>query len=253
MATPSISAITRFVFKTFIGNARVAFGFSWPWFVVLVPMQWLWLRVLSYIFEGDWIMFLLLSPLGMLPTLVAFSSFAVNLHRYMLLDELAVGWQRLRLDQFVVWYCMNLFLILVTITAVCAAIIASIWMLALASGFISDQNGTDDMGKALLLFAFSWALALLFASVLGLRLAIRLPAVAIGRTDFGYRQAWRCGAGKISLLLFLFVLSAAIAWVLPLPLLFWIAWKVVWMWLAAVLAVILLTVIYGVCAEGRSV
>lgn len=42
------------------------------------------------------------------------------------------------------------------------------------------------------------------------RLSIKLPAVALGRSDFTFRDAWKAGEGNDWQLLVLFLLNAAI-------------------------------------------
>ncbi len=135
---------------------------------------------------------------------LAFSSIAVNWHRYILLSEVPKGIRKLRLDSSVWRYFGTVLLIcLILIPVLMPAIF---------------------LGNAFLPAYFSiWMLiyVVLVAIPLVNRLSIKLPAVALGRHDFGFSDAMKTSAQNWwQLVVIGFVVSAIsliLGIMLPLP------------------------------------
>lgn len=100
--------------------------------------------------------------------LAAFCSIAVNWHRYILKDEL--GGQPLRLDGLVWRYLGNsLLVVLIAVSPVVLLGLALVFLPPVASVLLVP--------------------AAIVAGTFAMTLSIKLPAVALGRTDFGFRDA----------------------------------------------------------------
>lgn len=123
---------------------------------------------------------------------VAFASIAVNWHRYVLRDEAPLPPSGLRLDHAVWRYAGNAL-------AVGAALVVP----TLAVMAITTQLPPLATVLVLPTLAISAALAM--------TLSIKLPAVALGRADFTFRQAIAAASGSLWPLLGLFFLYVAAA------------------------------------------
>ena len=123
---------------------------------------------------------------------IAFSSMAVSWHRYILRDERAAPW---RLDKLALRYAGNSMLIVV---------MAGVPLLgvALAASMM-------PMRQAPLFSIFVFLPAGLAAGTAITALSIKLPAVALGRNDFGFRDAWGVAKGHLWPILGVFLLNAA--------------------------------------------
>jgi hypothetical protein len=119
--------------------------------------------------------------------LIAFCSMAVNWHRFILRDEIG---SPARLDGPVLRYSGISLLI---------AVLVAVPMLILL--FI----GQMVPGVSLLLLP-----AGLIAGTVVTRLSIMLPAVALGRRDFGFRDAWKASEGSFWPILGVLLLNAAV-------------------------------------------
>ena len=102
-------------FRSTTDNIGFAFHISWPWMLMLLPFN---VAINLYLaFNGmqdpqnlTAQSLLLVIPLA-IASIVAYCSIAVNWHRYVLLDEVAEGWQRLRIDSLIWRYIGNAILI----------------------------------------------------------------------------------------------------------------------------------------------
>ena len=116
----------------------------------------------------------------------AFASIAVNWHRYVLLDEMPVGLQRLRVDGVVWRYAGNLLLVFLIF-----------FLCALPFGFVIALV-LSAFGKASFFLAIPAYIALAFAAISAFyRLGVKFPAIALERRDFGFGDAWRITRGTI--------------------------------------------------------
>ena len=255
-------------FRSTTDNIGFAFHISWPWVLILLPFNvgtnlYMVLNGLETGGEPDpakiGTYFAVAAPL-ILASIVAYASIAVNWHRYVLLDEIAQGWQRLRIDSLT-WRYIGNFILIFLVLLVCAIPIGA------AFGLISFllyalMNGT--MATVLVIPAVVALYA--FAFVVSYRLLVKLPAVALGRSDFSMGDAWRATKGnsfRLLGLLVLFVLCILLiaAGMLVITYLFGllgtlglslaVAIQVMVNWVATILGVTLLTSLYGFFVEGR--
>jgi hypothetical protein len=120
-------------------------------------------------------------------SLVAICSIAVSWHRFILRDEIGPP---LRLDRETLRYCINTLIIMLMV-------LGPILMLALVSLNLPPASSIVLFPAALLLGSIAT------------RLSIKLPAVALGRTDFGFREAWNVSEGNFWPLAAVFALNAA--------------------------------------------
>jgi hypothetical protein len=181
---PSTAALKHSL-KSTLRNLPFAFHASWPWLLIMLPLQLAaafyiknQLPVLDESAPDPKIAMQILSlrmPLGVL-SLVAVSSIAVSWHRFVLMDEVPTGWNRLRVDAIVLRYIGNSLLI--------AALVAGVFFLP-AVFVVAMGDLTQGLGYVLALPLVAAAL------VLATRLNLKLPAIALDRTDFSLRDALR--------------------------------------------------------------
>ena len=185
--------------------------------------------------------------------LIAFASIAVSWHRYILKDEVPQGLARLRLDSVVWRYVGNSILLFLIFFAI-----------GLPFGFLAWAISTAIGLAGTVVFVAILFLAALSTSY---RLSIKLPSIAMERTDIRFADAWRMtsgnfwqfmGLGVVFLLILLGVGLAvgAITSVVGLTsstllLVLIIAIQQVVNWVATILGVTLLTSLYGFFVEGR--
>jgi hypothetical protein len=172
--------------RSVINNIRFAWHVSWPWLALLVPLGIAADFFLPHIDpqatdpatiarNGQTALGLL--ALGAL-SMLAFSSIAVSWHRYILLDEIAQGLGRLRLDRVVWRYFGNTLLVILIVIAACIPPVALL-------SFVTVMLGLGP-GAAT---GVTMAAAGLFAIPLSYRLMVKLPAIAIGNNAFTMREA----------------------------------------------------------------
>lgn len=268
---PVIEAFSHAVRST-TSNLPFAFHVSWPWMAVLLPIL---IAGQLYVLAGvgdsqaTTTRAIPVQVLVGLCAMLAFSSIAVNWHRYVLLDEVPQGRERLRLDDKVWRYFGNAILI-VLIIGICAGVIAlAAILLGIAAGVVSVA--TDTAGFAALVGMLAM-IAFFTVAVFGLaafyRLSIKLPAVALGRSDFGLADAWRSSAGNIWPLTGIAVLYFLVGICFSLVLIAFnalvgfiggsatvalvVAIQLVVNWVLTILGITLLTSLYGFFIEGRS-
>jgi len=256
-------------FRSTTDNIGFAFHISWPWVLILLPFNvasnlYMVLNGLETGGEPNPEMlgkfFAVTIPLA-LASAVAYSSIAVNWHRYVLLDEIAEGWQRLRIDSLT-WRYIGNFILIFLILMVCAIPVAAV--LGLVSYLLISLLGGGESLPVLLIPAAVALYALAF--IVAYRLLVKLPAVALGRRDFSMGDAWRATKGnslRLLGLLILFVLSLLLfaAGMFAITYLFGllgtvglslaVAIQVMVNWVATILGVTLLTSLYGFFVEGR--
>ena len=259
---PVIKALGH-AFRSTTDNIGFAFHISWPWMLMLLPLN---LAVNLYLaFNGmqdpqnfNAQSFLLIVPLA-IASIVAYCSIAVNWHRYVLLDEIAEGWQRLRIDSLTWRYIGNAILIALILFA---GGFVAVLLFSLVSWALSSA-----LGEASLIVIVPGVAALYaYAIVSAYRLSVKLPSVALGRNDFSMGDAWRATEGNfwqilgLVLLFFIclllgglaiFVLTYVIGQLGTLGLSVLIAIQVAVNWVATILGVTLLTSLYGFFVEGR--
>lgn len=270
---PVISA-AKHVAKTVLNNLDIAFKLSWPWIIALVllmilvavmgPSQ---AELVAGIARPSAGFFLLMS-IYMLVFLVAFASIAVNWHRYILLNEIPMGRQILRTDGVVWRYIGNSFLAILII-GIPYAIIGLPLMIFLAKrccalGFSPAM--AQDIPFMIVSF---WPLLILmvFFTAFFYRLSSKLPAIALGRRDFGFGMAMNYTAGNMPQLMGLAIVMMIGLWV-PSWILNVIDQKLLsgmgiagmiisavlqlgYQWIALIIGISLLTSLYGFFAEKR--
>jgi len=147
--------------------------------------------------------------IGALVMAVAFPSIAVNWHRFVLLGEWPRGLNLLRVDRPVWRYLGNLILIGLLaslIVLVPFAILGLFFGIGVDTGnFVVGpdvEGGTAANTESSRYGRFDiWSAvaAGLFGGVY-LRFALKLPAVALGRRDFGISASWRRTKGRFGFL-----------------------------------------------------
>ena len=262
---PVIAAFSH-SFRSTMNNLAFAFHVSWPWMLVLLPML---IAGNLYVVAnikvdtgqfpyGVFAFAFLLSVIQGL----AFASIAVNWHRYVLLDEVPAGAQRLRVDAMVWRYFGNIILISLTIMLM---MIPFGFVFALVAAFLVPSNNIWTL--ALLAIPFYVGLGM-FGFALFYRYGLKLPAIALGRRDFNRRDSVQATSEnfpqlvKLSVLYVVvivaisllgmvanFVLSAAGGNV---GVAIGIATQLVLQWAMTILGITFLTSLYGYFVESRN-
>jgi hypothetical protein len=200
-ALPVLGAL-RHCWRSINGNMGVALRMSWPWIAVIMVIN---LAGDAYLTKAtpdsgamapsDYPILLAIE----LVTMLGISSLAVNWHRYIFLDELPASLAaRLRLDRVVWRYFGNMLAVLAMLAL---AAVAAIVAVALAI----PQQAADAPPP--------WAYALtglliLIAATYFYRLSVKLPAIALGRDDYGFRNALDDTRGNSAALLGFILLQA---------------------------------------------
>jgi hypothetical protein len=179
--------------STVMDQRGPALRMSWPWFLILFVAGFVLFLVApqsvtsvddlanpdpSNSLKGSFAGFLY-----MLLFLVAFTSIAVNWHRYILTNEMPVGATLIRADGLVARYIGNSFLLGLIIMIPLFVGLFLFFGLAKALG---AQGPVAGILGALL--AFAGVIAMLGYAY---RLVIKLPAIALGRTDYTFSNALR--------------------------------------------------------------
>lgn len=191
------------VFKIFGGmldsvieNLGDAFRMSWPWLLVLFPIRLA--GDLFLFFEGisktkplpaQLFTFLAIAYGIALLTAVAFSSIAVNWHRFILRSEVAEGGQRLRLDGLVWRY----FFVGLGIAILLGLVVAG-------AGLVFTLVGVGFAALsptlAIILGVIVGLPLLLFVLGISARWSVKLVAVALGNKEYSLSDAWRATDGN---------------------------------------------------------
>lgn len=245
--------------KSTLNNIGFAFHVSWPWMLIILPFD----------LVGNAYAMLHQAPGKMDPgvavitiavsllTMIAFSSIAVSWHRYILMDEIPQGLQRLRLDATVWRYFGNTLLIILILVAA-----------AIPLGIVVVLLGIMLGEKSAILIIPAYAAAMLAAVSYSYRLGIKLPAIAIGRPAYAFKSALADSVGNfwrfVGLGILVGLISIGFALVVAVPAYFVgqlqnaallyviIAVQLLLNWLATVWTVTMLTSLYGYFAEGRN-
>jgi hypothetical protein len=252
------------------GHIAVAFAISLPWLIILLAVsigRYVHLRanLTGSQDEDQALAFSTGIPLFLI-LMFAFCSIAVNWHRFIFMDEVAAGAGRLRADAFVWRYFGNFLLItlLISLAVMAASLPLAVFLAALQIPAESLQN----------IAAWPWPLRMgvqfvIACLVTGLffRLAVKLPAIALGRRDFRLGNAWSVTRGNTLNLLALAAFNVlavfaaeavsellgatlgrvhdTIGSVLPITL------GLLIQWLVAILGTTILTSLYGYFVEKR--
>lgn len=239
-------------------NIAYAFRISWPWYAVLVPIGIAVGFLVDYVTGGN----PEANPGATLPiylalgviNLLAFSSIAVNWHRYILLDEVPQGSEIFRLDDKTWRYFGNVLLMVLIVAVATMLIVMPLFFLVSLSGSI-------------VLVAFSVVIAMLLTGILFFRLGVKLPSIALGRGDFLFKDSWKATQGNnVPLfLIFLFEFAVIIAALLILLLVQFIMALINPMlgvavsavlqlainWIFSIFGITILTSLYGFFVEER--
>jgi hypothetical protein len=253
-----VAGALRHCWRSITANRDVAIRMSWPWMVVIMAIN----AIGDAFVVSTSPSAAAMDPAGypvLLATLLGVSSLSVNWHRYIFLDEAPAGFmERLRLDRVVWRYFGNMLIIIATLVLAATIALIAVAMVAPSPGDVANPPASVYAITALLIFA---------AAIFFYRLAIKLPAIAIGRTDYGFRNALADTRGNVAALAGFILLqglafvaviatlviageiarplSAGARYVLLTPLIVAINW------LGILWNVTVLTSLYGFFAEGR--
>ena len=257
---PVLDAFSH-AFRSTINNLAFAFHASWPWMAVLLPVL---IAGNLYVYaetggnpEQQTVGSVVTSfAIGVI-TMLAFASIAVSWHRYVLLDEMPEGIQRLRIDATVCRYFGNLLFISLMLGLAC--VLAYILFLSLT--FSRSGIGTIIAVPGMIAM-------LLFATNAFYRLGVKLPAIALGRHDFGLGDAWRITSGNfwqmVGLGILYFLLGAAAALIIgaigyslgmlgaTLGIALSVSIQLVLQWMLTIFGITILTSLYGFFVENRN-
>lgn len=242
-------------------NLPYAFRISWPWYVIVIPLIIVANLLLSYAAGGD----LMQAPgMNLVNSLVsgaligfAFASIAVNWHRYILLDEVPDAGGILRVDDKTWRYFGNILLIFVLLVAAGMVVGVPLGIL----GGIAFANAAQYLPIVLLIIIVP------IVSTLALRLSVKLPAIALGRGDFGLRDAMSAtrenllpiflvALFEVALFVGALIVIGAISYVFHLvsPALaaaLAFALQFAANWIITIFSITVLTSLYGFFVEGR--
>jgi hypothetical protein len=248
--------------RSVLDNIRFAFHISWPWMLAILPVH-----VASNVFvamnppaEGQPYEPRVMAAIFIsgLASMIAFSSIAVSWHRYILLDQVPQGMQRLRLDGTVWRYLGNT--ILIALIVFLGSLIPGFVI-----GFVAALLGpAAPFVTVPALFVLSGLAVSYFY-----RMSVKLPAIALERQDYMIRNALNDTQGNTLRFVVLFLLVLAIVLTIAsvlaglnyvvtgigggVGLYVIIALQLVLNWIATVWGVTMLTSLYGFFAEGRDV
>lgn len=185
---------------------------------------------------------------------LGFASIAVSWHRYVLLDEVPRGLAKLRVDGTVWRYFGNMFLIALCIIPL---------MIPVSFGVMPLMSVNP-----LLAMAGFFVFAMLVMLPIIYRLSIKLPAVALGRTDFKLGNAWDVSRGNWGPIVGIAVVFSLISWAIDLLLTGFssaflsfvdpaigfsiaVALNLFVNWIVTVMGITMLTSLYGYFEEKR--
>lgn len=245
---------------------------SWPWMLVLAPVV---LATNLYsLSTGNGLQrpprfgshdvfqhYVTIAPM-LLVQLLAYSSLAVNWHRYILLDEVPSGWSRLRLDRRVRRYVLNIIGIALTTGLVTfVGLIGYKFLSSILWGLFGNAAGIVTTPVLIcgvfLLIAFSY------------RLSLTLPAKAVlgEYQSFTFSEALNETSGNswriFGVVLLLMVLSAIVgalgfaattifAHFGTVGLSISFGAQVIVQWISTMVGIAILTSMYGFFVEGRN-
>jgi hypothetical protein len=196
----------------------------------------------------------------------AFCSIAVNWHRFIFMDEVAGGAGRLRTDMLVWRYFGNFLLITVILTL--AVMLASLPLAVVLAVLRIPVETLQNIA------AWPWPVRMGVQFIIGclvtalfFRFAIKLPAIALGRRDFGLGNAWSATRGNTLSLLVLAACNMLTVFAAELVLellavalgqlhqtvgaVLTLILGTIIQWLVAILGTTILTSLYGFFVENR--
>jgi len=219
----------RFGVSATWNNASLALKMCWPWLVILTGLE-----IAAGMGPGFPLSLLLqttpsgyedravLVSLLLAVKLLAVSSLAVNWSRFLLLGEIATGWDRLRIDRpvwrfacnsLLIWFaCSGVFLLGSLISFVVLPLLVPL------SGYALPEfpRAMPPLSEWLhdtwtLIIAGSLLLGILGGLPIVQRLSIKLVAIAVGREDYGLGDAWRdSGSQSLPLVAYTFAVTGLV-------------------------------------------
>jgi hypothetical protein len=250
--------------KSTWNNLPFAFHLSWPWLLFLLPIS-VWgdatipdFDPLKMTPEQQALMnqFMFKTYVSGTVSMMVYASIAISWHLYILKDEVPNGLARLRFDRTVWRYFGNSILVILFASA------ALVPLILLLAGFGTMAGLTPQA----VINGFVIA-AILVAIPVTYRMSVKLPAVALGRKDFKFGDAWNATRGNTSRFIGLGLLSVLVAVLTGLLFGFVqqhvvrfagdaLQWPLLLIrglagWVLAIFAITMLTSLYGFFVEKR--
>jgi hypothetical protein len=189
-------------------NLPFAFHVSWPWLLLLIPVS-IWgdselpkFDPLAITPEQQAAMnqFLFKTYVSGFVSMVTYASIAISWHLFILKDEVPQGRSRLRFDGIVWRYFGNSLLVILFASLALVPLVLAVSGFGLVVG-LSPQGIINTFIAA----------AALVAIPVTYRLSVKLPAIALGRKDFRFADAWNLTRGNTIQLIGLGMLSVFVA------------------------------------------
>jgi hypothetical protein len=245
-------------------NLPFAFHVSWPWLLLLIPVS-IWGEASIPDFDpltatpaqqAVMNQFLLKTYVSGAVSMAIYASIAISWHLYILKDQVPNGLARLRFDGTVWRYFGNSILVILFASAALVPLILLVAGLGTMAGLTPKAviNG----------FVIA---AVLVAIPVTYRMSVKLPAIALGRKDFKFGDAWNATRGNTFQLIGLGLLSVLIAMLTGLlfglvqehvvsvagDILKWpfLLVRTLAGWVLAIFAITMLTSLYGYFVEKR--
>jgi len=249
----SFRAIPAFVqlLNAVAANFGAALAMTWPWLLLLVLLHF------AFSSSGGWTGQLLHAALSLL----AFASIGVTWQRFLLRGERAEGFALLRLDP-TVWHYAGIVVVLCIPAFLLGMLISvPVMLVAAALGAVSEEGGFDLALELCVLLSMVLPLAIFQ------RLGIKLPALALGKAEYGFGDAWRDSRGFFLPIIGFSLLLGALTYFPTVglmtltsgdePGIFGTALRALlhgaWTWLGTILATSALTILYAVLIEKADV
>jgi hypothetical protein len=191
-----VGPVVSHMVKSTINNLGFIVRAQWPWMLIVGAIVMAALRSFpevagatpeqseAFLREnpGALLQFFLFVLVAFIVGLIAFASIAVAWHRYILLDEVPQGLAKLRVDRNVWRYFRNLILITLLVIPVMIPLLFLMAVFQSISPFAA--------------IAVAAVYMVVVVSPILYRVSIKLPAIALGRQDFGMGDAWNTSAGN---------------------------------------------------------
>jgi hypothetical protein len=260
---PILSAFTHAVKSTW-NNLPFAFHVSWPWLLLLIPVS-IWGETEMPTFDvlaatpaqqAEMNAFILKTYVSGFVSMVIYASIAISWHLYILKDEVPQGLSRLRFDRMVWRYFGNSILVVLFATL-------ALFPLVLAMVGFGTMAGLSPQGivNAVVVAAVLIALPVTY------RMSVKLPAIALGRREFTFGDAWNATRGNSLQLIGLGLMAVFVAVMTGMTLGLLqdavgniagdvLKWPFVLIrqlagWVLAIFAITMLTSLYGFFVEKR--
>ncbi len=260
---PILAAFIHAVKSTW-HNLPFAFHVSWPWLLLLIPVS-IWGETAMPTFDvlaatpaqqAEMNAFILKTYVSGFVSMVIYASIAISWHLYILKDEVPQGLSRLRFDRMVWRYFGNSILVVLFATL-------ALFPLVLAMVGFGTMAGLSPQGIVNVVVVA----AVLIALPVTYRMSVKLPAIALGRRDFTFGDAWNATRGNSLQLIGLGLMAVFVAVMTGMTLGLLqdaignfagdvLKWPFVLIrqlagWVLAVFAITLLTSLYGFFVEKR--